>query len=99
MDTTACERIEVELPRDIVFAMRGSGRPGEVKRKLKTALAILLFQERIISLGKARELVEMSRVRFMEVLREHDIPVYKYDEKDFGRDQEAISRCLEEAEE
>jgi predicted HTH domain antitoxin len=78
MTTTKTERVEIELPRDIIFAMRGLQKPEEVKKKLKIALAIFLFQERAISLGKATELTKMSRVRFIEVLKEHGIPAYEY---------------------
>ena len=91
MATTKTERIEIDLPEDIIFAMRGLEKPEEVKKKLKIALAILLFQEKSISLGKATELSELSRVRFMEVLKEHGIPAYGYDEKDFERDQQVIA--------
>jgi predicted HTH domain antitoxin len=92
METTKMERIEIDLPQDIIFAMRGLEKPEEVKKKLKIALAILLFQEGSISLGKATELTEMSRVRFMEVLREHGIPAYEYAEKGFEKDQQVIAR-------
>lgn len=90
MATTKTERIEIDLPEDIIFAMRGVEKPEEVRKKLKIALAILLFQERTISLGKATELAEMSRVRFMEVLKEHEISAFEYGEKDFERDQQVI---------
>lgn len=92
MNTAKMERIEISLPQDIIFAMRGLEKPEEVKKKLKIALAILLFQEGSISLGKATELTEMSRVRFMEVLREHGIPAYEYGEKGFEKDQQVIAR-------
>lgn len=95
METTKMERIEIDLPQDIIFAMRGLEKPEEVKKKLKIALAILLFQEGSISLGKATELTEMSRVGFMEVLKEHDIPAYEYGEKSFEKDQQAIDRYRE----
>ena len=88
MNTTKMEPIEIDLPQDIIFAMRGLEKPKKVKKKLKIALAVLLFQEGAISLGKATELAEMSRVRFMEVLKEHDIPVYEYGEKSFEKDQQ-----------
>ena len=81
------EKIEIDLPQDIIFVMRGMEKPEEVKRKMKMALAILLFQEKSISLGKAAELAEVSRVRFMEALKEHGLPSYEYGEKDFERDQ------------
>lgn len=92
MTTTKTERIELDLPQDIVFAMRGLEEPDEIKKKLRIALAIILFQEKSISLGKATELAEMSRVRFMEVLKAHGISAYEYREKDFGRDQQVIAR-------
>ena len=95
MATTKTERIEIDLPEDIIFAMRGREKPEEVKKKLKITLAILLFQEKSISLGKATELAEMSRVRFMEVLKEHNISAYEYGERDFERDQQVIDRYRE----
>lgn len=98
MATTKTERIEIDLPEDIIFAMKGIEKPEEVKKKLKIALAILLFQEKSISLGKATELAEMSRVRFMEVLKEHNISAYEYGERDFERDQQVIARYRETVE-
>jgi len=92
MKTMKMERIEIDLPQDIVFAMRGLDKPEKIGKKLKMALAILLFQEESISLGKATELTEMSRVRFMELLKELGIPAYEYGEKDFEQDQQVIAR-------
>jgi predicted HTH domain antitoxin len=95
MATGKTERIEIDLPEDIIFVMKGGEKPEEVKKKLKIALAILLFQERSISLGKATELAEMTRVRFMEVLNEHGIPAYEYGEKDFEKDQRMKAKYRE----
>jgi len=95
MATGKTERIEIDLPEEIIFAMRGLEKPEEIKKKLKIALAILLFQERSISLGKATELAEMSRVKFMEILKEHGIPAYEYGEKDFEKDQQTMAKCGE----
>lgn len=97
MPTTKFERIEIDIPHDIIFAMRLLKKPDEIKKKVKAALALLLFQEKTISLGKAAELAETSRVKFMEVLREHDIPAYEYDEKDFQSDQKAVGKYREMA--
>ena len=91
------EKIEIDLPQDIIFVMRGMEKPEDVKRKMKMALAILLFQEKSISLGKAAELADVSRVRFMEVLKEHGLPSYEYSEQDFERDRDAIIKYREEA--
>jgi predicted HTH domain antitoxin len=82
------EKIEIDLPEDILFVMKGLEKPEEVKKKLKIALAILLFQEGAISLGKATELADMSRIKFMDVLKEHGLTAYEYSERDFKRDQQ-----------
>ena len=37
MATTKTERIEIDLPEDIIFAMRVLEKPEEVKKKLKIA--------------------------------------------------------------
>ena len=92
METAKMELIELELPQDIIFAMRGLEKPEEVKKKLKIGLAVLLFHEGSISLGKATELTEMSRVRFMDLLKEHGIHAYEYGEKDFEKDQQVIAQ-------
>ena len=91
------EQIEIDLPQDIIFVMRGMEKPEDVKRKMKMALAILLFQEKSISLGKAAELADVSKVRFMGMLKEHGLPSYEYNEQDFTRDQDAIVKYWEEA--
>jgi len=88
--TIKTERIELDLPQDVIFVMKGMEKPEEVKNKLKLALAILLFQEKTISLGKAIELAEMSRVRFIEVLKEYGVSAYEYSEKDYKKDRQAI---------
>lgn len=82
-------QIEVRLPQDIIFAMR---EVGSIEREVKKALAIMLFQEKSISLGKAVELAETSRVRFIELLEKHGTPAYEYKEKDFERDQQMIAK-------
>lgn len=91
MAITKTERIEIELSEDILFAIKAFGKPEKVRKKLKTALAIFLFQEEAISLDKATELAEMSRVEFMDVLKEHEVEAYEYTEQDFEGDQQIIS--------
>lgn len=52
MATTKTERIEIDLPQDILFAMRGLEKPEEIKKKLKIALVLLLFQEKLYLLER-----------------------------------------------
>ena len=88
-------RVEMEIPKDILFAMRPVRTQIDVIQKIKIALAIQLFREQGISLGKATELAEMSRVRFIELLKKYDIPAYEYTEKHYDQDQKAIAKYME----
>jgi predicted HTH domain antitoxin len=97
MATANTERIEIDLPGDLLFAMRGSGKPDMIPKKMKLALAVFLFQEESISLGKAAELAEMSRAEFAERLQSCGIAAYNYSETDFRRDAEAVRAYREAA--
>ncbi len=85
------ERIEIDLPGDVLFAMKGFGKPDIIRKKLKVALALFLFQEETISLGKAIELADVHRVEFMDILKKHGIAAYDYTEQDFEWDQDAVA--------
>lgn len=92
--TSKLTTIDIELPQDIIFAMRGHKKIRDIKKKLKTSLAIILFQDGSISLGKAAELAEMNRVKFIELMKEYDLPAYKYTEEDFEKDRQTITEYL-----
>ena len=53
--------------------------------ELKLELAVALFREGKLSLGKARELAEMSVVEFQRELGKRKIPIH-YDVADFEHD-------------
>lgn len=89
------ERIELEIPKDILFAMRPVRTQAEVIQKIKEALAIQLFREQIISLGKATEFAGMNRISFMDMLKRYDIPIYEYTEKHYEQDKKAVARYME----
>jgi len=91
MITQPRERIELDLPGEVVFAMRGMGKPDLIQQTVKTALALFLFQEQAISLGKAIELSGMSRFHFIEILQTHGIAAYEYTDQDFERDMQAVN--------
>jgi len=70
----------------------------DIKKKLKLSLAIILFQEEKISLGKAVELAGVSRMRFMQLLKAFNLPAYEYTEDDFDSDRQAIDQYLKSIE-
>ena len=84
-------RIELELSRDVLIAMRSFVKPDVVQQTLKVALAVFLYQEGMISLGKASELAEMHRSSFIPLLEKHGFAAYEYTDQDFEWDQEAVA--------
>lgn len=88
---SATVQIEFDLPRDVLFAMRSFGRPDVIRQKIKTALALLLFRENAVSLGKAADVAEMSYAQFLEVLHSHGIAAYECTEQECAWDDKAVN--------
>lgn len=55
----------------------------ETIRALRRTLAIMLFKEQKISLGKAAELVGESTAAMMGAIRSLGLPIYEYDGEDW----------------
>ncbi|WP_420455792.1 UPF0175 family protein [Rubrivirga sp.] len=63
--------------------------------RARLLLAIALFQEEEVSVGKAAEIAGLSYRDFLDALRERGIPAYIYDDdEDWAREMETI-RALE----
>ena len=91
MLTTAITRIEVDLSGDVLFAMKSFGQPEKVQQKIKTALAVFLFQEDAISFGKAAEVADMPQGQFRDLLQAHGIAAYEYTDQTMVWDDEAVT--------
>jgi len=79
--TTAAVRIGI--PRDVMHTARMSA--GDMKREL----ALALFQQGRLSLGKARELAGMTVWAFQQLLGSREISVH-YDVEDYLEDRTAL---------
>ena len=68
-----CEDMGVTLniPDSVIQGLRISER--EIAERLRTELAIALYAQGALSLGKAAELAEMSRIIFGEILGQRGI--------------------------
>lgn len=60
--------------------------------ELKIEIAIMLFQQQKISLGKASELAEVNRFQFETILKQKNIPAYTYDVEDFEIDLKTLRK-------
>lgn len=85
------KHIKIDIPQDIVYSIEKLGKSKDIAKEIKISLAVTMFQRNVISLGKATELAEMSRVKFIELLKEYNIPAYEYREKDYAKDQKTIN--------
>ena len=65
---------------------------------MKVALAIHLFQEGVISAGKAAELAGEPRPSFELLLREMNIPPVHYDVADYEQDLRGIAAAKRRSE-
>jgi predicted HTH domain antitoxin len=83
----------VELPEELLALLEGSrlGDRPEADR-VKVALAVHLFQEGVISLGKAAELSGEPRFAFESLLIQLGIDSAIYDAADYGTDSQTIAR-------
>ncbi len=71
--------ISIEVPRDVIHATRMT--PQELRREL----AVYLFQQKRLSLGKAREMAGMTVWTFQQLLGSREISIH-YDIEDYEED-------------
>ena len=82
-------KVKMEIPKDVLFAARIGEKVAA--QELKRELAVHLFERNILSLGKAAELAEMTRIDFMDLLGGREISLH-YDVDDWRRDLETPKR-------
>ena len=89
----------VEVPEEILALLRQSrlGDRAEADQ-VRMALAILLFQQGVISVGRAAELAGEPRATFELLLGEIGIPPVRYSLQDYLDDVETIERLRRERE-
>ena len=71
--------ISIEVPREVIHATRMT--PQELRREL----AVYLFQQKRLSLGKAREMAGMTVWTFQQLLGSRGISIH-YDIEDYEED-------------
>ena len=83
----------IEVPEEILALLRQSrlGDRAEADQ-VRMALAILLFQQGVISVGRAAELAGEPRATFELLLGEIGIPPVRYSLQDYVDDVETIER-------
>jgi predicted HTH domain antitoxin len=85
------ETIPIELPRDVIHIFKV--REKELPKVVRELIAVTLYEEGRISLGKAAELAGVSRWEMSDILAAKRIPIQYYPE-DLDEDIETLKEVL-----
>lgn len=77
----------ITIPKTVENALRIPVKDQE--RELRKLLALKLYEKGILGMGKARELIGVSRLDFLYMLKQEGIPV-NYDQDEFEVDLRTI---------
>jgi predicted HTH domain antitoxin len=80
---------KLKLPHELITICKV--RENELEAFLKRAIAIELFREGLVSIGKASEIAEVSRNEMMDLLGERRIPLH-YTVEDLEEDIKTLRR-------
>lgn len=75
--------LQLEIPDEVVSSLRIP--PGEVEEQLRRELAIALYCRRVLSVGGARRLAQMSRRDFHDLLGRRGVARH-YSEEELAED-------------
>jgi len=81
--------IPIDIPSDLMVALNESEE--EMKLHFQTAIAIVLFQEGKITIGKAVQLSGLTRYEFEKVLANNKIPLSNLDIEQIKSDVQSLS--------
>ncbi len=76
------ETLEVEIPKDVLIGVKKE----KFIEDMKLFTAIRLYEEDVLSLGKASELAGKNKDDFIEALSEHGIDVIRYSKDELNEE-------------
>ena len=82
--------VHVSLPEDLVKAARFD--PGNVSQEAAKLIALELFREQEISIGRAAELCGVPLAAFMEFAAAHEVPPLNYGLAELEQDRQTIAQ-------
>ncbi|MFP4001843.1 MAG: UPF0175 family protein [Thermoplasmata archaeon] len=79
--------IDVPVPKELKNVFNVS--EGDLGKEALKSIAVELYREGKISMGKAAEIAGLSKIEMMGVLREKKVPL-QYSEEDLEEDMKAL---------
>ena len=67
------QTIKIDFPSDILLTLNESEQ--ELKHRIKFSLAVQLYVQQKVTIGKAAQIAGMSRFQFESALSAHKIPI------------------------
>ncbi|MBN2893113.1 MAG: UPF0175 family protein [Bacteroidales bacterium] len=67
------QQITIDLPEEILLTINETEE--ELKNEMKILLAVRLFKQNKITIGKASQIADLSRLEFENILSEYEIPI------------------------
>lgn len=83
------ETVHVHLPADLISAAGLAGP--DVSTGAARLLALELFRQEKVSLGRAAELCETPLADFMDFAVSQGVPVFQYEVKDLEKDRRSLA--------
>ena len=83
------DTVDVKFPTELVQA--ASLEPGTVSRDAARLLALELYREGRVSLGRAAELCQTPVAAFMEFAAQHGVPPLRYSFEDLEAERKALN--------
>jgi len=87
-------KIPLELPRDLLGALDVS--PALLEPRLRELIALELYREGRISSGKGAEILGLSKLEFVQLLAQHDIPYLTESSAELESELATLEQILEE---
>lgn len=82
------QTINIDLPSDILLTLNESEE--ELKKRIKISLAVQLYIEKKVTIGKAAQIAELSRLQLETLLSENKIPISFLEIEDVLEDIEKL---------
>jgi predicted HTH domain antitoxin len=83
------ESLPLELPADLIKVAQLDA--GDLSREAAKLLALELFRENRVSLGRAAELCRTSLAAFMDFAALHEVSPLRYGERELEEDRNALA--------
>ena len=84
------ETVHVELPRALLKA--ANLEDGDVSQEAARLLALELYREDKVSLGRAAELCQTPLAAFMDFVAKHGVPPLRYNFEDLEEEHRSTDR-------